>query len=371
MTMVKVKGFKIFRDKKPPFKSRCYHRATGHKIDLESVLLGSAAFFAECAKITALVEAQKARAPKAGTLGGLIEAYYRTEHFSDTLSDRTRKDYRTVARYLERILDTPISAIDTPLVSAIHDKATIKLGWRQANMLRTFLFEVFKYGIPKGLVTANFAAAVIPKPRPKGLKRANRPWIIEELTFVLDNAPAHLAAAVSVMAYTGLDPSDALHLKRDAMSNGTIWAARGKTGNDIAVPVIGLLAAALERAPKHDAITILASTKLRPWTYDGFSTAWHRWRGKQAVAGLLAKDLTLKGLRHTVATLLREDGMSKAEIADLLGQKTESMAHHYSRDANLAERNRKTGAALQNVIETRTGIVKPFVQIVKPDAKEA
>ena len=174
MTMIKVKGFQIFNDTKPPRKKRCYHRTTRHKIDLEIVEYGSAAFFAECAKITALVEAQKTKAPKAGTLGGLIAAYCSTEHFSDSLSDRTRKDYRTVAKYLEPILDTPISAIDTPLASAIHDKATIKLGWRQANMLRTFLFEVFKYGIPKGLISANFAAAVIPKPRPKGLKRANR-----------------------------------------------------------------------------------------------------------------------------------------------------------------------------------------------------
>ena len=371
MTMIKVKGFKIFKDGKPPYRSRCYHRKTGYKIDLETVELGSAAFFAECEKIRALAEALKAKEPKPGTLGGLIVAYYRTEHFSDTLSDRTRKDYRTVANYLEAILDTPISAIDTPLVAGIHDKATLKLGWRQANMLRTFLFEVFKYGIPKGLIAANFAAATIPKPRPKGLKRANRPWTIEQLSFVLDNAPAHLAAAVSVMAYTGLDPSDALHLKRDAIDNGTIWAARGKTGKDIAVPVIALLAAALERAPKHDAITILASTKGRPWTYDGFSTSWHRWRGKQAESGLLAKDLTLKGLRHTVATLLREDGMGKAEIADLLGQKTESMAHHYSRDANLAERNRKTGAALQNVIETRTGVVKLSGKSVKPIEKKS
>ena len=123
----------------------------------------------------------------------------------------------------------------------------------------------------------------------------------------------------------------------------------------------------MDRAPKHDAITILASTKGRPWTYDGFSTSWHRWRGKQAVTGLLAKDLTLKGLRHTVATLLREDGMSNAQIADLLGQKTERMAQHYSRDANLVERNRKTGAALQNVIENRTGVVKPFTKTVKPN----
>jgi hypothetical protein len=114
MTMIKVKGFKIFKDKKPPFKLRCYHRATGYKIDMEIVELGSVAFFVECEKINALTEARKAKEPKAGTLGGLIVAYYRTEHFSDTLSDRTRKDYRTVANYLEPILDTPISAIDTP-----------------------------------------------------------------------------------------------------------------------------------------------------------------------------------------------------------------------------------------------------------------
>lgn len=243
------------------------------------------------------------------------------------------------------------------------------MGWRQANMLRTFLFEVFKYCIPLGLVSANFAEKVIPKPRPKNLKRANRAWEIEELAFVLEHAPPHVAAALSVMAYTGLDPSDALGLRRDAIDGGVIWATRGKTGEPVAVPIIGLLRAALERAPKHDAITILASSKGTPWTYDGFSTVWHRWRAKQVEAGLLEKDLTLKGLRHTVATLLREEGRTKGEIADFLGQKTERMAHHYSRDADLAEKNKATAATLQDVIEKRTAVVKPFGKSVKPEAK--
>jgi hypothetical protein len=149
MTVIKVKGFKIFRDKKPPFKTRCYHRATGHKIDLETVALGSAAFFAECAKITALVEAQKIKAPTAGTLGGLIMAYYRTEHFSDTLSDRTRKYYRTVAKYLEPILDTPIAAIDTPLASGIHDRATIKLGWLRRICCARSFSKCLSMGYPR------------------------------------------------------------------------------------------------------------------------------------------------------------------------------------------------------------------------------
>jgi len=367
MTVIKVRGFKIFRDRFG--KQRCYHRKTGHKIDLDKAPIGSAEFFVECEKIRALAEAQKVKGAKPGTLGGLIEAYYRTEHFADTLSDRTRKDYRKVANYLAPINDTPVAAIDTPLIAKIHDKATAKMGWRQANMLRTFLFEVFKYCIPLGLVSANFAEKVIPKPRPKNLKRANRAWKIEELAFVLEHAPPHVAAALSVMAYTGLDPSDALGLRRDAIDGGVIWAARGKTGQDVAVPIIGLLRAALERAPKHDAITILASSKGTPWTYDGFSTVWHRWRGKQVEAEQLDKDLTLKGLRHTVATLLREEGRTKGEIADFLGQKTERMAHHYSRDADLAAKNMTTAATLQDVIEKRTAVVKPFGKSVKPEAK--
>jgi len=39
--------------------------------------------------------------------------------------------------------DTPVSTITTPLVSGIHDKAAGKIGWRRANMVRTFLSQVF------------------------------------------------------------------------------------------------------------------------------------------------------------------------------------------------------------------------------------
>jgi hypothetical protein len=63
--------------------------------------------------------------------------------------------------------------------------------------------------------------------------------------------------------------------------------------------------------------------------------------------------------------------MNKAKIANLLGQKTESMAHHYSLDTNLAERNRKTGEAFQNLMENGTGAVKPFVKPVRQNGTGA
>lgn len=341
MPFVRVKGFKIFKDRHG--KLRCYHRATGHKIDLSSAPIGSAAFFAECEKINAAALALKTREPKPGTLGGLIEFYRRTAHFK-TRSARTKHDYLKQAAFLAPIADTPVHLIDTPLIAAIHDRAAEKRGWRQANMLRTFLSEVFRFCKPAGLITENFATDVIPKPRPKDRPRANRPWQIEELIFVLEHAPPHIAAAVALMANTGLDPSDALRLRRDALSEGVIWADRGKTGQPVAIPIPERLQRALSKAPKHDAITVLASSKGQPWTYNGFSTVWDRWKRKQAAQGAVEADLTLKGLRHTMATILREAGTDLRRIADLLGQKTESMASWYSRDAQLAARNRETMA---------------------------
>jgi hypothetical protein len=128
MTLIRVRGFKIFDDRHG--KRRCYHRKTGHKIDLDRAPIGSAAFLAECERIEALSKALEAKEPKAGTLGALIATYFATEHFKDTLSDRTRKDYRKVADYLAPIANTPVSALNTPLIAGIHDKASVKLGWR-------------------------------------------------------------------------------------------------------------------------------------------------------------------------------------------------------------------------------------------------
>lgn len=67
-----------------------------------------------------------------------------------------------------------------------------------------------------------------------------------------------------------------------------------------------------------------------------------------------------------MATTLREAGLEERQIADLLGQKTPSMARHYSRSANLADRNRITMETLEKENERRSKVVKPFKKTVKP-----
>ncbi len=76
--------------------------------------------------------------------------------------------------------------------------------------------------------------------------------------------------------------------------------------------------------------------------------------------GQIGSGLTLYGLRHTVAVILREMGRSERDIADALGQKTIEMARHYAKGADLRPKMRgmvKDFDAELN--KRRTKVVKP------------
>ena len=107
MTRVRVKGFQIFPDRHG--KMRCYHRKTRTSVDLEKAPLGSAEFFAECARIAELTKI--AGPPKPGTLGLLITEYRASQSFLD-LAVRTRADYQRCLDYLKPISDTPLIRFD-------------------------------------------------------------------------------------------------------------------------------------------------------------------------------------------------------------------------------------------------------------------
>ena len=132
------------------------------------------------------------------------------------------------------------------------------------------------------------------------------PWEPEECDVVLQRAPPHVRVVLAVLMNTGLDPSDALNLRRDQIDGETIWGVRGKTGVEVAIPIGPTLQTALKQAPQHDAPSLLANSRGEQWTYNGFSTVWHRFKTGLEAEGLIQPGLTLKGLRHTVATTLRE-----------------------------------------------------------------
>ena len=96
----------------------------------------------------------------------------------------------------------------------------------------------------------------------------------------------------------------------------------------------------LAGAPTHDAITLCANSNGLPWTESGFRASWRKLRTKLEREKKINEGLTLYGLRHTVAVILREAGADERTIADALGQKTIEMARHYAEGADLKRKMR-------------------------------
>lgn len=352
MTVVRVKGVKHWRDKKTG-RRYSQHRKTGEMIKQP---FGSAEFFVELARLNGLVEMTPGAKP--GTLGMLVGEYRLHASFTD-LATRTRADYESKLDYLRPIFDTPLVRFDKALVVRIMDKAAIR-GRRHANYVKAVLSIVFGWAVQRGYMPTNPAAEIKNIRRKRDQPEANRPWSDEEREAVLGAAPAHMLPALALMMFTGLGPKDALRLPRNAYHSGEIATRRSKTGEPVFWPVIQILDAIFSAAPTHDAITLVANSRGRPWTESGFRSSWEPVRKALEQTGRIGPGLTLYGLRRTVAVIYRESGADERTIADALGQKTIEMARHYAKGADL--RRKMTGAVAdfeREVNARRTRNVKP------------
>ncbi len=355
MTVIRVKGFQIFADRHG--KIRCYHRATRIPVDLTKAPIGSVEFVAECARIAELTKISGP--PKPGTLGLLIAEYRASPSFLD-LAPRTQADYQRCLDYLKPIADTALTQFNRAVVVRIRDKAVTKHGRRFANYIKAVLSIVFAWGAEREYVSSNPADKVKNVRRQKGAPQANRPWSDEERDAVLTDAPSHMRPAIGLMMFTGLGPKDALRLPRSFYNAAEIATRRSKTGAPVFWRAPKALQKILTSAPTHDAITLCANSNGRPWTEGGFRASWRKLRIKLEQEKKVDGGLTLYGLRHTVAVILREAGADERTIADALGQKTIEMARLYAQGADLKRKMRGVVASFdREVNRRRTKAVKP------------
>jgi integrase len=367
VTQVRVKGFQIFSDRHGC--PRCYHRRTGRAVDLEKAPLGSAEFFAECARIADL--AQLAGSPRPGTLGGLIAEYKASRAFLD-LRPRTQKDYERICELLRPIGDLPLIEITRPRVVQIRDHIDGKRGRRWANYTKTFLSLLFGWAVDRGHMRENTAFRMKALRRPRDLPRANRPWTDGERLAVEPSLPSHMRVPIALMMYCGLDPQDALRLPKSAVVEGRLDTSRGKTGVPVWMPLPGRLAKIIAEAPVHSANTLCATSRGKPWTNAGFRASWQKVKVRLEREGKVQPGLTLKGLRHTAATILAESGVDEAGIAAYLGQKSTRMARHYSRDADRSRKIAETVLHMQAELDARDAkVVKPSAEVSNPEDQAA
>lgn len=196
--------------------------------------------------------------------------------------------------------------------------------------------------------------------RPRNLPRANRPWADGERLAVEEALPSHMRTPIALMMYCGLDPQDALRLPKVAVEDGCLATNRGKTGMPVWMKMPQRLAKVIAEAPAHSAPTLCATSRGRPWTGVGFRASWQKVNTRLEQDQKVQSGLTLKGLRHTVATILAEAGVDDATIATILGHKTTKMARHYSRDADRSRRVDATIPLLDAELDMRAAkVVNP------------
>jgi len=351
----KYSGWKIQRDKKPPFRWRAYHRKFGEKIDCQKFEIYSLAFDMEVHRIN---ELHKVKEAKPGTLGMLIKKYRASPKFQKR-AIRTKADYQKCFDWLKPIEDTPLERFSRGLVAQIRDEAEKQHKFRFANYVRSVLSIIFAWGMEYEYVKENPVEHISLSERPKTLPDANRPWMDAEREAVLASLPPHMFLPFSLMMFYGLDPQDALALPKTAISSAGIDTRRNKTGRPVDLPLFAPVEDALKAAPTHSAITLCANSRGKPWTYNGFSTNWDRIKKKLENAGIIQPGLTLKGLRHTVGTILAEMGKDPTTIALVLGHATEKMAKHYSRHADRSKQAQSAVADFEVELNKRkTKVVK-------------
>lgn len=321
---VPVKGIKRYKDRHG--KLRCYHRATGIALKAE---YGTAEFIRE---VEALDRKVKSQEPLPGSLGLAIKAYLAWDHFKNLAPD-TQKGYRRYLKFLDPITDMPLKAIEAPFLADMRDLLTRERGYRQANYVLSVLDNVFAFSIERGWVKSNPVRDVRRAERPRGLRRANRPWTLEERRTVLEAAPWQLKVPLALAMFTGLRKKDCLELPKTAIRDGVIYLGTSKNDQEMHIPVHSGLQMILDAAPAHEAATVAATTNGTPWTESGFNSVWDRFKKALKADGRIGPHLTIHGLRHTVGAMLAESDADLDDIRRALGHKTLVMAQHYSEGA--------------------------------------
>jgi integrase len=275
-------------------------------------------------------------APPAGVILSLTQGYQASQEFLG-LSPRSREDYVSKIKIIEKKFgDFPLSALSDLRTRGIF------LSWRdqlahqsrrQADYAFVVLGLILSWAMTRGLIAHN--------PCSKGgrVYRASRKaqvWSSADEQAFFAKAPSHLQLPLLLALWTGQRQGDLLQLPWVSYDGKSIRLRQNKTGVRVTIPVGAPLKIALDGAKRYGPI-ILANSKGKPWTPDGFRSSWQK---ACAAAGVI--DLTFHDLRGTAVTRLAIAGCTVAEIAAITGHGLRDVgaildAHYLHRDPALAE----------------------------------
>jgi integrase len=309
----------ISRHKKPVWYFR---RGKGQRVRIPGEF-GSVEFNA--AYDAALNGARPARqGPAQGTYSAALKAYYASQTWS-VLRPATQRMKRYVLNGVESALGkSRLRDWKRGDIAAGRDKraATPAAAEMFVKSMRSF----FAWALEAGLVSSNPTDGV------KVIASSTAgfaPWTEDDVAAYRARWPlgTRQRVAFEILRETGLRRGDAVRIGRPHVRDRVIRLATEKTGERVAIPILDLLAAAIESGPVGQ-MTFIASATGKPMTKESFGTMFREWCDAACVSK------SAHGIRKAAATADAQDGYSDAELDAKFGWTGRKMAAHYTRTVN-------------------------------------
>jgi integrase len=218
---------------------------------------------------------------------------------------------------------------------------------RTADYAMQVLSRILSYAVdPLGKIASNPCEGI------KQLYSGNRSdivWTETDMARLKQTCPVEIAHAVDLAAHTGLRLGDLLRLSWSHVGADAIIITTGKSKHrrQAIIPLYDDLRAVLASIPKRST-TILANSRHRPWTRDGFGSSFNK---AKMAAGMTDGDLHFHDLRGTAATRFYVAGLSERVIAEIMGWEEEHVARIIRR---YVDRTAATKAIIRQLNEKRT-----------------
>ena len=319
-------GVTVVRDRHGRLRYRLRRTVKGRTIDcyLPGVI-GSTEFRAAYHEATEGVRPASRRA-KAGTVGYLIEAYLASTAFRN-LADRTRADKRWRQDWIkEAIGRARYAQLEPRHIEALMCK---KGGPSAANRLKKDMSQLFRFAAKRfGYQGQNPAVlADTHKERSEGYHT----WTDDEIEVFRAKFPTGTKArlALEIFLGTGAARQDAAALSRANIRGARLFYRRGKTAQEVDLPIVAELAKELAYLPPDQIMLLAHGVGAKAYSAAPLGN-WFRDRCKEA--GL--PHCSAHGLRKAGGRRLAEAGATEWEVMAFLAHRTAKEASRYTAGAN-------------------------------------
>ena len=288
-----------------------------------------------------------------GTVGYLATAYLDSTAFRN-LSPATKMAKRSRLDWIREAIGQGRYAMLEPRhVEALMAK---KGGPNAANRLKKDLAQLFRFAAKRfGYTGRNPAALADGYKAPVG---GHHTWTDQEIDVFRAAHPTGSKARLMLEIFlcTGAARQDAAALTRGNIRGDRLHYRRGKTGQEVDLPILPELAAELVQIPARQLMLIGHGQEGRAYAVSALGNAF---RDACAAAGL--PHCSAHGLRKAGARRLAEAGATEFEVMSFLAHRNTQEASRYTAAANRAKLTSSGMAKLEK-------IVQPFRRLDKSGA---